>query len=85
MEIVVIFFLFIFFCEVVDCGKFVVLMNGMLMGKDIIYLNEVEINCDEGFILCGLCCRKCLVDWNWSGDIIVCEGSKCYKYNSVFF
>ena len=54
-------------------------MNGTLMGKDTTYLNEVEINCDEGFILRGSRRRKCQADRNWSGDTTVCEGSKRYK------
>lgn len=64
-----------------DCGKFFYFMNGLVIGKEIIFLNEVEISCDKGFILCGLYCRKCKVDRNWSGDIIVCEGDKSDEYN----
>ena len=68
--------LFIFFCEAVDCGKLPPPMNGTLFGKETTYLNEMEINCDEGFILRGSRRRKCQADRNWSGDTTVCEGSK---------
>lgn len=55
-------------------------MNGSLLGKETIYPNEVEIDCDEGFILRGSHRRKCEADRKWSGDTTVCEGSKLYKY-----
>lgn len=58
-------------------------MNGSLLGKETIYPNEVEIDCDEGFILRGSHRRKCQADRKWSGDTTVCEGSKRYKYYKV--
>ena len=85
LEKTVILFLFPFSCEAVDCGKLAAPMNGTLFGKDTTYLNEVEIKCDEGFILRGSRRRKCQADRNWSGDTTVCEGSKRYKYNSAFY
>lgn len=69
-------FLLTFSCEAVDCGKLAAPMNGTLLGKETTFLSEVEIICDEGFILRGSRRRKCQADRNWSGDTTVCEGSK---------
>ena len=51
-------------------------MNGTLLGKETTFPKEVEINCDEGFILRGPRRRKCQADSHWSGDTTVCEGNK---------
>lgn len=54
-------------------------MNGSLLGEETTYPNEVEINCDEGFILRGSHRRRCEADRTWSGDTTVCEGSETNK------
>ena len=71
--------LLIFFYEAVDCGKLIPPMNGSVLGEDTTYPNEVEINCDKGFILRGSHRRKCEEDRTWSGDTTVCEGDKRNK------
>ncbi|XP_020615812.1 CUB and sushi domain-containing protein 3-like isoform X2 [Orbicella faveolata] len=66
-------------CKAVDCGKLAAPMNGTLLGKETTFLSEVEIICDEGFILRGSRRRKCQADRNWSGDTTVCEAINCGK------
>lgn len=51
-------YIFCFFI-VKDCGFFIVLLNGFIVGCDIIFLNKVMLSCDEGFFLNGLKIRCC--------------------------
>ncbi|KAL9989269.1 hypothetical protein ACROYT_G003802 [Oculina patagonica] len=66
-------------CKAVDCGELPPPMNGSVLGKETTYPNEVEINCDEGFILRGSHRRRCKADRTWSGDITMCEAINCGK------
>lgn len=63
-------------CAAVDCGRLSPPMNGSLLSNETTYPNEVEISCDEGFILRGSFRRKCQADKTWSGESVFCEGNK---------
>lgn len=68
--------IFCFSDKAVDCGRLSPPMNGSLLSNETTYPNEVEISCDEGFILRGSFRRKCQADKTWSGESVFCEGNK---------
>ncbi|XP_068694975.1 sushi, von Willebrand factor type A, EGF and pentraxin domain-containing protein 1-like isoform X1 [Montipora foliosa] len=67
------------FCKAVKCGELPPPMNGSVMGGDTTFPNQVEISCDEGFILRGSSRRKCQADRTWSGGSTFCEAINCGK------
>lgn len=68
--------IFCFSDKAVDCGRLSPPMNGSLLSNETTYPNEVEISCDEGFIVRGSFRRKCQADKTWSGESVFCEGNK---------
>ncbi|XP_067016811.1 sushi, von Willebrand factor type A, EGF and pentraxin domain-containing protein 1-like isoform X5 [Acropora muricata] len=66
-------------CKAVDCGKLVPPMNASIKGEETTFPNQVEIRCDEGFILRGTNRRKCEADKTWSGGSTFCEAIDCGK------
>lgn len=68
--------IFCFSDKAVDCGRLSPPMNGSLLSNETTYPNEVEISCDESFIVRGSFRRKCQADKTWSGESVFCEGNK---------
>ena len=51
-------------------------MNGSLTVEETTYPSQVEISCDEGFILRGSHRRKCQANKKWNGTDTFCDGNK---------
>lgn len=60
------------FILVKDCGNLLMFFNGFVIGYEIIYLNELEFKCDDGFEFWGFVSRRCEVDGKWSGVEVNC-------------
>lgn len=69
----------------VDCGKLVPPMNASIKGEKTTFPNQVEIRCDEGFILRGTNRRKCEADRTWSGGSTFCEGNTHWSESLDYF
>lgn len=58
----------------VDCGPLSVPMNGSSSGNITVFPNNVQFNCDPGFIVHGSVIRTCQANGTWSGFQTLCTG-----------